>query len=50
MLRPDALKVTLDVIITGPGFPRVLGGRIDMGAIEADFDRLFADRFEDHSQ
>jgi len=31
----------------GPGFPRVLGGRTDMGAIEADFDRLFDDRFEE---
>ncbi len=30
----------------GPGFPRVLGGRVDMGAIEGDFDRLFQDGFE----
>ena len=30
----------------GMGFPRVLGGRIDMGAVEVDFDTIFTDRFE----
>ncbi|MCC5864207.1 MAG: hypothetical protein JJU31_03705 [Wenzhouxiangella sp.] len=30
----------------GPGFPRVRGGRIDIGAVEADFDQIFTDRFE----
>ena len=30
----------------GTGFPRVLGGRLDMGAIEADFDQIFTDRFQ----
>lgn len=30
----------------GPGFPRVLGGRLDMGAVEADFDQIFVDRFQ----
>ncbi|MCH8476877.1 MAG: right-handed parallel beta-helix repeat-containing protein [Wenzhouxiangella sp.] len=29
-----------------PGFPRVRGGRIDIGAVEADFDQIFTDRFE----
>lgn len=30
----------------GPGFPRVLSGRVDMGAVEADFDLIFSDRFQ----
>lgn len=31
----------------GAGFARILGGRVDIGALENDFDRLFSDRFEE---
>ena len=30
----------------GPGFPRLLGSRVDLGAVEADFELIFSDRFQ----